>query len=204
MRTTLFLFLIGTFVLTFPSAALADSPITSTHFSDAYMDIGTVRTADAEGIMTLEIAEYLADPSNPIDVKAAVINALSWDFDGKTNTEFFIYYLALKNQVLLDNFVIEDLGPEDRFCIGYLAIMDNYFEPQNGIPLLEEAADELDDSFTVAVILALAEAQVTLDTFEWGDIWTVFKDVYNDRKLDRDMREDAIDIIYDYMVLYEE
>ena len=73
----------------------ADSPITATDFYKAYMDVKMVQRAHLEGVMGLEIAEFLSSPDNPIDVKAAVINDLSWKFDGKNNPEKYANYLAL-------------------------------------------------------------------------------------------------------------
>ena len=79
----------------FSAVTHADSPITTTKFFKAYLDVKMVERAHLEGVMGLEIAEFLTSPENPIDVKAAVINALSWKFDGKSNAELYAYYLAL-------------------------------------------------------------------------------------------------------------
>ncbi len=54
-----------------------------------------VQRAHLEGVMGVEIAEYLSSPENPVDHKAAVINALSWRFEGKSNAELCTYYLVL-------------------------------------------------------------------------------------------------------------
>lgn len=72
----------------------ADSPITSTDFSDAYLDIEIVKKAKAEGILNLEVAKYLSSPTNPIDIKAAVINALSWKLEGKPMQICFLNYFT--------------------------------------------------------------------------------------------------------------
>ncbi|OGW14126.1 MAG: hypothetical protein A3G93_03715 [Nitrospinae bacterium RIFCSPLOWO2_12_FULL_45_22] len=61
----------------------ADSPVTSTPFSDAYMDIEIVRKAGTAGVLDSEMAGYLSSKKNPIDKRAAVINALSWRYGGK-------------------------------------------------------------------------------------------------------------------------
>lgn len=59
-----------------PVTVFADSPITSTDFYRAYTDVSIVKTAKEKGVMDKEIANYLHSSKNPIDVKAAVINAL--------------------------------------------------------------------------------------------------------------------------------
>ena len=72
------------FLLAFSPFAKADSPITSTDISSSYQDVAIVQTAkSAQGALTDELMAYLADESNPIDVKMAVINQLGWDFDGR-------------------------------------------------------------------------------------------------------------------------
>ncbi|MCC7212305.1 MAG: hypothetical protein IT451_10775 [Candidatus Brocadia sp.] len=71
----------------FPATSYADSPITATDFYEAYKDAKMVQRAHLEGVMGVEIAEYLSSPENPVDHKAAVINALSWRFEGKSNAE---------------------------------------------------------------------------------------------------------------------
>lgn len=63
--------------LGFNNIILADSPITSTNFSVAYEDIFIVQRASEAAYLTEELIEYLDNPNNPIDVKAALIN--NWD-----------------------------------------------------------------------------------------------------------------------------
>jgi hypothetical protein len=72
----------------------ADSPITSTPFSEAYQDYNIVKAAKRSGVLTVEMAEYLSSPSNPVDIKAALINSLSWKFEGKKNALLYRYYLG--------------------------------------------------------------------------------------------------------------
>jgi hypothetical protein len=77
----------------FASPSRADSPITSTPFSEAYQDYEIVQKAQKAGILDLEMAQYLSSRSAPIDVKAAVINALSWKIEGKQNATLYRYFL---------------------------------------------------------------------------------------------------------------
>ena len=76
------IFLILLLTLTFNSA-FADSPLTSTSFYNAYMDIPLVnKTSKSKGILTDEVFEYL-NSKNSIDKKTALINALKWNIKGK-------------------------------------------------------------------------------------------------------------------------
>ena len=87
------------YCLFFFSIINADSPITSTDFYKAYLHIPEVEEAHEIGVLSEEIAEYLLGSENSLDKKAAVINALSWDFDGKINAFLFKRYLNAKYQV---------------------------------------------------------------------------------------------------------
>ncbi len=191
-------------LLLFPKINYADSPITSTPFADVYCDeYKIVQKASISGVMTLEIATYLSNPDEPIDVKAAVINALSWKFEGKNNAELYTWYLAITYKKELDELYLEDLHPDEVFCLGYLTIMDDYFNPEPAISILEEAKEMNEMSFTVAIILTLTKAQKAMDS-DWCTVWKLTEAVLEDDKLERDLDKRAIDIIVDYMSLYKD
>lgn len=193
---TVFTFL---FIFLFITPSYADSPITSTDFSRAYDDIEIVQKA-YQGTVTTEIAGYLSSPDNPIDVKAAVINALSFDVDGKDNAERFSQLVFNKS---VDELDINSLKPEDVFCIGYLKAMDDYFNPDKALPYLELAKSQMKDSFTVAIVTSIVDAQTYFET-DWNYMWKVVENVINDKKLKNDMRTEGIEIIVDYMMCYSD
>ncbi|MBM4064415.1 MAG: hypothetical protein FJ266_02065 [Planctomycetes bacterium] len=181
----------------------ADSPITATTFYEAYMDVKMVERAHLEGVMGLEIAEFLTSPENPIDVKAAVINALSWKFDGKNNAELYAYYLALLYHVSITELDTEFLSADEVFCMGYLTAMDDYFHPEKALPLLEEAHKLMKDSFTVSIIMALTIGQKVMD-YDWCEVWRLTEEVLKSKELKQDLRPEAIKMIIGYMILYKE
>jgi hypothetical protein len=185
------------------SGALADSPITSTYFAEAYSeDYAMVKAAEESGAMTLEIAQYLADPETPIDVKAAVVNALSWEFEGKSNAETYCEMRFPDADGIPSP---RDVSGEDALVIGYLQVMDNYFEPAEALPMLIHARRELPESFTVAMVHTLCECQRRLDDVQqWDQLWTLTEEVVNDEELNGDMRLGAVRIIVDYMSIYGE
>ena len=191
------------FTLMLPVIALADSPVTSTPFYEAYSDIGAVARAHEGGVMTLSIAKLLSSSHHTIDVKMAVINALSWDIDGKSNGELYSYFLALKYGLPLDELDFATLTSDEQLCLGYLYILDDYFHPDRGITLLEMANERVEDSFTYSIILAIGRAQEAMD-YDWDEVWKLAERVFGNKKLKQDMREDAVNIIRDYMVLYKE
>lgn len=203
MKKTLMAIILLTMLLMSSATSRADSPITATDFYKAYMDVKMVQRAHLEGVMGLEIAEFLSSPDNPIDVKAAVINALSWKFDGKNNAELYAYYLALLYHVPVSELNTDFLGADESFCLGYLTVMDDYFHPEFAIPLLDEAIKSINDSFTVSIIFAVVKAQAAFDS-DWCAVWREIKAVLENKRLKQDLRPEATKIILDYMVLYKE
>ncbi len=185
------------------SACFADSPITATDFSEAYRDVKMVQRAHLEGVMGIEIAEFLSSPENPIDVKAAVINAISWRFEGKNNAELYTYYLGLLYHMSITELDTDFLSADEIFCLGYLIAMDNYFHPENAIPLLEAAHKVMKDSFAVSIVLALTKAQLAFEQ-DWCEAWKIVESVLRNTDLTQDLRSEAKKIIVDYMILYKE
>ncbi len=184
--------LIGVFFI--PANAAADSPLTSTPFSKAYYDVTIVREARDLGIMNSDFAAYLADENNPIDVKAAIINALSWDFEGKTNADTYCLLIFDKSLVELE---VTSLSPDQQFCIGYLLALDDYFNTAEAMEYLQFARSSMNDSFTVAVVTYLVEA-MNMEYSDWQD---GLERLIAEENLHRDLSEDALQIISDYMFL---
>jgi hypothetical protein len=210
MKSTTLAMIICTIVVTFPGVVQADSPATSTPFYEAYLDYEIVKKADEKGVIDLEIAEFLASRSNPLHVKAAAINALSWKFEGKDNSGIFMCYLSLLYGKSPSELGIEDLRVDDVFCLGYLMLMDDYFHPEEAISALEyvekmytEARQGKRYSFTLAIIAAIAKAQKAMDT-DWCEVWTLAEDVLENKDLIHDLRPEAQKIIVDYMIMYKE
>ena len=60
------------------TAGWADSPLTSTHFADAYSDHPMVQMADEmmQHDMPTTLLNFLANKNEPVDVRLAVINKI--------------------------------------------------------------------------------------------------------------------------------
>ncbi|HEX3029789.1 MAG TPA: Ig-like domain-containing protein [Clostridia bacterium] len=177
----------------------ADSPITSSIFYQAYSDVAIVTAAEKAVTINDEIAKYLSGPNNPIDVKAAVINALSWNMNGKNNAAIYSKLIYNKDIKELNT---DKLRGDELFCLGYLLAIDDYHNPQNALPFLEKASKKSSTSFTVALIKALVEAQINLH-IDFSYVWKPVNDVLNNKNLVMDMRPDAETSILDYMRGYE-
>ena len=190
-------------------AARADSPITSTDFHTAYLDLALVEKADANGVIDGEIAAYLCDSAHPIDIKAAILNALGWKFEGKNNAELFSWYLAAKYGMRAAALNLDVLNDGELFSLAYLTALDDYFHPEKAVPLIDSAERRFAlhaktkprGSFTVSLIRALIHAQAAFDS-DWCALWRLTEDAVDKSPLKRDMRPEAVTIITEYMSLY--
>lgn len=180
----------------------ADSPITSTYIATFYYEYPIVAVAETSRSLNDEIAAFLLDPNNLIDVKAAVINAIGWNFDGTANAGMFKQYLAKYHGTTTEQLSLQSLSGDELFCLGYFMAMDNYFVVEDAINVLQMAADKNKTSFTTHLVLAMVEAQKSMD-YDWCRVWRLTAEVLNDKSLERDMKTGAIQSIVDYMILYK-
>lgn len=181
-------------LLLLTSIGRADSPLTSTEFYTAYSDVKLVEQAARTHVLNKEMAAFLSNPKTSIDQKAALINALGWNFDGQKNAAAFRAWLGRKSPTA-----------DEQFCLGYLTAMDSYQHASKGLPMLEKAAAAKPKSYTVALILALVKAQGLVDNpKKWGEIWTSIDLVNKNSKLEMDMRPEARDIVMEYMSGYKQ
>lgn len=159
-KSTLFtiIFFIG--VLFSPGKAIADTPLTITTFYKAYSDFKIVRTAEQTGKITEEIASWLMSAKISADLKAAIINALSFEILGKDNASLFKKQLMAKyKKERFENIREDMMTPDELFCLGYLLAMDDYFSPDPALYYLELAVKRIPDSFTYQMIYAIVKAQ---------------------------------------------
>lgn len=195
------LFMIGLIFFSMnPITVFADSPVTSTDFYNAYIDVNIVKTAKEKGVIDQEIAAYLHSSTNPIDVKAAVINALGWKYEGKSNSENYVKLIYAND---IDKLDIDSLSGDEIFCISYMMALDDYFHVDKALSLMEKAYKKNNTSFTIAIVRSIIKGQAITDD-NWGMIWSNTENVLNDKTLVKDMRQEAIDIIVEYMKLYKE
>lgn len=190
------LFLLTLVLILVTKTVLADSPLTSTPFSDKYVDLPIVAKAK-KGIIDQEIADYLHSSSATIDKKAAVINALGW---GKSYSS---QYINLMYDGALEESDMDMMNASEIFVIGYLNAMDNYQNPDGALQYLKRARTLLNNSYTVNIIYSLVKGQKELGA-DFCDVWKHANKVFANDGLDMDMREDAQKVIYDYMVIYKD
>ncbi len=188
------------------TAGWADSPLTSTHFADAYSDHPMVQMADQmmQNDIPTTLLNFLADKNSPVDVRLAVINKIGWNFDGTTVGAQLGEYLMGRYGAKSEKKLVKKLDAGTLAVYAYAKAMSNYFDVTAASELGHQAVKKnKNKSFSVALISALIDAQIYLDS-DWGMIYKVVADVLHDGSLNLDMRQEAIDNIMDYINLYNE
>ncbi|WP_020534996.1 hypothetical protein [Lewinella cohaerens] len=184
----------------------ADSPLTSTYMSESYEDVPIVILAfQAEGKLTDELMDYIVDSENDIDIRIAIVNALSWGHEGIENAEIFLAYLeGIGMFTDYDDFTSN--APWDLLiCMAYLDALDDYFNVRSAMSLARKARSKNSNSYTVSIICALIEAQIAMHSgmHNWCKAYNLTDQVRNDLSLKQDMREGAVNNIFEYMDVYE-
>ena len=151
--------------LAISSAALADSPLTTTSFHEGYEEIIASHNLNS-GVLLPELADKLATDQLDLGEKIAIVNALGWDFNGKKNTKVFAKALERKYGSL----TIEEgqvnlayLSADELLVLGYLQAMDDYFHPARALGYLEAASMSAPKSLGIAVVRGLVRAQLAGD-----------------------------------------
>ena len=187
------------------TAGWADSPLTSTHFADAYSDHPMVQMAceEMQYDISTTLLNFLANKNEPVDVRLAVVNKIGWNFDGTTVGaqlgEYLMGRYGAKNEAKL----VKKLDAGTLAVYAYAKAMSNYFDVKAACELGHQAVKKnKNKSFSVAMISALIDAQVYLDS-DWGMIYKVVADVLHDGSLHLDMRQEAIDSVMEYIGEYK-
>lgn len=197
MKKFIFLF-IGIF---FSFQSFADSPITSTDFHTAYHHIELIKeAAESNGVITEEHMQFLTDKRQPIAHKMALINALSWDFNGKNNAEIFFDFLKPKYKK--EKRLLRRADAGTIIAYAYLLAMDNYFEVDKALLVSQRAKKKSKKSYAIHIVAGLIEAQKAFDS-DWCKVYAATNRVRQDQSLVQDMSPEAIEIIFDYMDLYQ-
>lgn len=184
-----------------PLIAAADSPITSCTFYTEYLEYPMVAYAEQTQAMDEKITAYLIDNNVLPDVKAAVINAISWGSYDAANSEKLLAALKAKYKSDADIINIPGIRADELMCYGYMLAMDDYFDVFYAATVTQLAASK-SNSFTIHMINAIVTSQREMDT-SWCAVWNQARTVINNKSLKRDMKTNAIQLIVDYMILYK-
>ena len=173
-------------------ASWADSPLNSTDFYEAYSDHPMVVMAGEHGlgdVIPTELMKFLSDKKAPIDVRLAVVNRLNY---------------LIKRYKAKDRWKLQKkLDASTLAVYAYAMAVSNRSDLGEASDLVRQAVEkDKEHSFSVAMACALIEAQVHFYD-SWSKIYPTVAAVVNDGTLKRDMRQSAVDIIMEYIGLYE-
>lgn len=182
-------------------SVFGDSPLTSTDFATAYKNEAIVKKAQAaNGVLNKKILKYLTG-KGPIDVKMAVINTLGWDMNGKSNADVFLEYLMKTKSYSGEDDVLARASGDDILCLAYLKALDNYFDVATAVEWSAAALKKNPTSYTFNIINGLISAQGYFDS-SWCSVYKATDNVRTNTGLIKDMNEESIRIIFEYMDLY--
>ncbi len=190
-------------VLMLNLATFADSPLTSTDFSEAYSNEKIIAAAaQSNGVLTDELMEFLVNKKNKIDLKMAVVNKLGWDTNGKNNSEKFLDFVLQKHKYADKETFLKKGKAEDLLTMAYLKALDNYFDVTEATEIAEIALNKKSKSRTFNLIAGLIKAQKAMDS-NWCEVYQITDRIRQNSKLKTDLKPEAIKIIYDYMDIYK-
>lgn len=186
----------------------ADSPITSTNFYTAYLHHKLVKEAKESGELSTAMAEFLSstEKEDSIQLKVALINALSWDIGGKENSD--LYWAFLEKKYGDKKLPTDKLTGDELLCMSYLKIMDDYHSTKEPLRLVSIALNKNPESYTYQMIAALIRAQNAflngVYPYGWCQVFEFVSEVDQNKELTADFKQEATDIIFDYINIYEE
>lgn len=190
------------------SVCWADSPLTSTHFANAYADHPMVTMArnmanTSDAIVPAALLDFLADDSQPTDVRLAVVNQIGWNSEGKTSGEQLKQHLMKKLNVKTERKMAKKLDASTLAVYAYAKAMSDYFDVKAARHLAHKAVrNNTTHSYSVAMASALIDAQYYLDN-DISKLYNAVNKVNKNKSLKRDMSQQAIDIIMEYINLYK-
>jgi hypothetical protein len=201
MKKTLLLILLTLSI----NSVFADSPLTSTDFYKAYMDVPMVQEASAsKGRITLEMMDYIDDDTNPLDVKLAIINAIEWDHKGMMVSKMFFMYVMSKKKYQTEfggeySAFKWNSTSDELICYSYMKALDNYFDVVDAFEMAGEAVRKYPDSFAVNMIYNLIKSQGLTSFGENCYVSKMFLTLTNNPKLKMDMRKESMIYVFEYM-----
>ena len=201
MKKTLLL-IFFTFSINF---VFADSPLTSTDFYKAYMDVPMVQEASlSKGSITNEMMEYIDDDDNPLEIKLAIINAIGWEHKGMMVSKMYFMFVMNKKKYKTEfggefSAFKWNASRDELICFSYMKALDNYFDVVDAFEIAGEAVRKYPDSFAVNMIYNLIKAQGLTAYGESCYASKMFLTLKDNPKLKMDMRKESMSYVFEYM-----
>lgn len=198
----IFLLLLFTFSI---NSVFADSPLTSTVFYKAYIDVPMVQEASlSKGSITNEMMEYIDDDVNPLEIKLAIINAIGWEHKGIMISKMYFMFVMSKKKYKTEfggeSSAFKWYATRDELiCYSYMKSLDNYFDVTDAFEIAGEAIRKYPDSFAVNMIYNLIKAQGLTEFGEYCYASKLFLMLKDNPKLKMDMKKESLSYVFEYM-----
>jgi len=195
----------------------ADSPLTSTDFSDVYSEEKMIIHIKKKGLDKKAMKYLLSAKGNPV-IKVAMINAIGFgqvdlidQFETYLlkkrkglKTEVFDYLRIATNGEPEPNAQTDLLTADDLTCWAYLQALGEYNKPE----LAGTAAylGYIRDTGSMAhkTVLGLIACQIAFD-YSWCNVYKIGKEVFEDTQYEHNkLSAEAVGIIMDYLGLYKD
>ena len=192
-------------ILLISQYTFADSPLTSTDFYKAYMDVPLVQKAlNSKGKITNEMLEYIYEETNPLEIKLALINAVGWKFEGLKNSRKLFAYIMKKKKYKVDflgkqRAFYANATSDELICYSYMKALDNYFDVSDALDVASLALKKSPKSFAVNMIYNLIKAQGLISYGETCYAKKMFNPLKNNPNLIVDMKIESMPFVFEYM-----
>lgn len=181
----------------------ADTPLTETNFYKAYLDVSMVQQAlKSNGRLSHEMILYLANDTNALDIKLAIINALGWNHKGHNNSKLYLNYVVKtkKYKGEAKSITFKWFATSDELiCYAYLLSLDHYFDVVDANEIAKLALKKSPNSYAVNMIANLIKAQGLYLLDEECYSFKLFNTLKTNTLLKMDMRKDINKYIFEYM-----
>ena len=182
--------------------AFTSNPVTLTSFYSAFDYLNEVQTVLDRGMIDGRMISYLLDETTPIDEKAGIMNALVEKNTTQTNALTIKQLLARKYGENWQSMDLSKLSGSELFCLGYLSILDEEGNPENGLPILKMATEKNPNSSTINLIYSLALAQEFLNQNKDCEAWKACNIVKTNTSLNGDFDQGAANQVFEVMETY--
>jgi hypothetical protein len=179
------------------SSAYADSPLTYTDFYKGYMDVPEVKKAlELKGYLSHDLMKYIANDTNKLDVKLAIINAIGWDH--KNENSYTLLHFLYATKKYNSEFRFSEYtsltyygSAHDQICYAYDVI--------GAYDLSVIALKKSPNSFAINMISNLIKSQVLVSIDESCYAYSQFSSIKKKSNIQMDMKKESIPYIFEYM-----
>jgi hypothetical protein len=196
LLTFLFFILIQNF-------AFADSPLTSCDFYQEYEKLEIFQSArNSNNHINQKCLIFLADSTNSLEIKLALINAIGWNIKGRDNSKKYLKYLSrIKHKKITLDTIQEYLDANELICYAYLKSLDDYFNVTKSFEIAEMAIKKSPNNFSIHLIASIIHAQIYMDQGKSCEMYTAVNNVVSSASLKRTFSDTAVNSIMEYMTI---